>query len=327
MSKKRAFKRLLLRLRQYRTFLILLGLVAAVWLVVRMSTQRSYQIEIPIDFAGLDTARYAIMSQDTAVEATVEADGFAMLSHHFLWKSRRFEVDASRQARYMGKYGGTIALSMADYQTRIRKQFASSGRWEITDLTDSVRVRLKERCKRAYVPRLTGVAFDFGGQRSLSGEPRLTPDSVYLYGSEESLARIQQLEVKPVRIKVDKDNGYYALQLEPVWQNYPDVRPSTEYVRLMVPAQTYTEKELQVPVRWVAADTSVRARLYPSSVKVVVRVPQSEYMSLSAEEVAATVHYDPENATGKLAVSVEEFPKNVRVKDIAPAELQYVIIR
>ena len=182
------------------------------------------------------------------------------------------------------------------------------------------------KVSKGFVPQLRNADFYFVDQRALAGPPVVEPDTVWLYGDPAALDKIEEISTRSIAIEGIRDSGWYVLPLEPVWQQYPDVRSSHDSVRVFLPVDRFVEKTVTVTVVPKSADGRYTLRLIPARVSVTLWVPVNDYDLLSAGQVEAVVEYDPAQPDKDLPVLVTKFPNNARVKQVSPATLQYVIL-
>lgn len=313
------------KLKQYRTFLVLLVVIAVVWFFSKMSSTSVHIESIPVKYEGVDTARFVVTDADSAVRISVEGDGFSTLFHYFRWKGRYLTVSPKQLKKRGAVYSYVVDVN--DYKDAISSQYAPFGRYEIVEYKESLTVNMRERHKKGFVPKLEGVEISFADQYGLGGVPRLEPDSIFLYGSEESLAKITSLHTCATKLDIGRESDKYELELDPVWQQYPDLRVSQSKVLLSVPVEAYTEKEFEVKVNFESPDTTMKVKLYPERVTVRVWVPQHDYLTEEAEGMTAVVRYNGDPNLNELPVAISRFPSNVRIKKIEPEKVQYVIIK
>lgn len=296
-----------------------------VWFVVDMSSIRSYQTTVKICYSGVDTARYVMTSGDEELPLTVESDGFSALMHHLSWRHHAMDVDLSAIDKSAG--GGRVSVPSESYKEELQRRFSPVGRCEIKVLKDSLVFTFSERMRKAYRPQMRDITFSFADGYGLCGLPTLEPDSVYLYGSEESLAAIESLYTQPAEIAVGKEGGQYSLGITPVWEVYPDVRVSQSEVLITVPVEPYVEESHTMKIVCEGNNEHQRIKLYPDVVTVTFWVPQSRYGADDACDCRAVVRLDNNGESQELPVIITDFSSEVRIKSVDPETVQHVIIR
>lgn len=313
------------KLHRYRQFFVILAIMTLVWFVVDMSSMRTYQTTVRVGCVGVDTARYVMTGGDEELPLSVESDGFSALLHHLTWRHRTMEVNLS--AWELSASDGRIAIASETYKEELQYRFSPLGRSEIKMQKDSLVFTFSERMQKAYRPQLTDISFSFADGYGLCGMPSLKPDSVFLYGSDESLAAIESLRTQPAEIAVGKGGGQYSLKLVPVWNDYPDVRVSQSEVLLTVPVEPYIEESRTLKVVCEGDIAHKRIKLYPDEVTVTFWVPQSRYGADDADDCKAVVRLDDNSGAQELPVTITDFPSELRIKSVEPESVQHVIIK
>ena len=310
------------RIRPYRTMFTILIVTVLVWCIWVMSETRSYDVPVKMRIEGLDTARYVVTNYDSIINIEVQSDGFVAASLHF--KLKHNEVPVFVQNAKSTSYG--YAFGISDVVPVLKKERTLPIQTSVRGRQDSLRITLEERSKKPFIPQLRDVQFSFANHYGLNGNPIIIPDTVWLYGSEQSLARIEALYTSPAVVTVSDTTASYELPLSPVWEEYLDVRPSVEKISIYVPVGQFSEKTFEIPLKLIQEDTNVNIRIYPDRVKVKMLVEKNDYRRLSIEDLTAEVRYENQHQP-HLQVIMSRFPEYARVKQIDPQIVEYVIIK
>ncbi len=289
-----------------------------------MSERKAYRESYKLIFDGIDTARYAVTSIDSTIALELTSNGFyafrrGIKKNHIVHIGVASKIGSDKNAIQ-------LALKADDYSDVIRSQLDMRGVSDLKIVDDVLTITLAKRECKAFVPRIDDVDFQFEGMVGLCGEPRISPDTVYLYGSSESLAQIEALYASQQTLQHIRMSGKYRVKLRPDWQKYPDLRISTPSIDIFVPVEVFTEKAVTVPVEYTVNDNIKRLQLYPSSVTVNCLVPRKDYAAIQAADfrVLATIDSDSSNYIRPV---VTRFPADVRIKSISPSQIQYIIIK
>ena len=298
-----------------KQFLVILGLTALVWLGVSMSVEREYPMQVGVRIEGYDHTRYAVLQQDTVLNAIVTLTGYDAFYNHYLRRPPQISISLTEERR---------AVAVKDIAEDVRH--AITGARRVSSYKDSLRITLSERSVRRYKPRLDRVAISFADQYGLYGEPQITPAEVELYGAQEVLDQIPDLYVAATQLRDIRQNGTYTLNLEPLWLEHEDLFASATEVNLYLPVEPYVEHQYRVPLRIADADSSVSIRLYPDEAIVHVWIAQRD---LGREPVfdLSVSYLDALRGNEAVAVRLGEFPAYLRLRSIEPQEVQCVIIQ
>ena len=179
-------------LRRYRPFWIILIITALVGLGTILSEHNDYSMSLHVEWMGFDTSRYAVSYADTLLPVSVNVNGFNAIVCYFKAKDRHYVIQA---------YGDTVVKVGKPLFDDIVDQMEFVGVHGVSSIVEQLRLKLSERQAKAFRPELRDVDFSFDGQYGLAGKPGITPDTVWLYGSPESLARIDRLYTLPTHIR------------------------------------------------------------------------------------------------------------------------------
>lgn len=321
--------------RQIRSFLVILGLTALVWLAVAMSEKNEYSIPVKVEMSGFDAKRYAVLQSDSMLTLQVETSGFNALFLSLRKEPVTIQVDMKDESirRYHRQgTGGRLevcrTVSVSDLTELLGRQLSSYGVHQLGSGKDSLVLVLCERNSKTFQPDISRVRINFADGYGLYGEPLMVPSEVTLYGPQEVLATIGSVKVQPVELNNVSETGNFRLMLDTSWRNLGDIYASVNSVTLRIPVGRYVEREYSVPVNVDGADTTMHLRLYPDHVALRVWVAEEDVAKVSAERFKVSVDYrDIQSGASKLKLRLSSFPEDVRVRSIVPEEIQYVIIQ
>ena len=315
-------------IRRYRSFLAALAIMTIVWFVVDMTSERTYETTVAVAYRGIDTMRYVVTKEDRTLPLQVTSDGFCALTHHWKWRHRAMVIDltdAMRNTRSKDETRITVATN--SYRDVLEREFSPVGKCAITFSADTLSVKVAERGRKSFVPQLKDVEFTFPDGFGPSGSATIRPDTVYLYGSDKSLNKIENLYTKASKVSVSENGGQYKLELEPVWKACSDLRVSHSEVMLHVPVEAYVERSETLAIKVEQADTTTRVKLYPDHVRVTALIPQSIYNRAAENQIQAVARIENSEEDNTIPVTISDFPAEMRIKSVTPDKVQYVIIR
>lgn len=282
-----------------------------------MSEPMDYTVPVKIRYVGYDTVRYALLSADTVMPLRITSSGYVA----FLIGMR----DASPEVHLsISGSGMQRAVGIDSLYASVRQSV--TGIKGVSCSADSLYVTLVERGSKTFRPSLDAVSIEFAERYGLYGQPVVTPAEIVLYGPEEVLANITSVPVAKTTVSGLNSSQTITLPLEPVWQQYGDVKPSCTEVQVYVPVETFVERTYKVPIQVSGADSSVTVHVYPPEATMHVWVAQRD---LHREpDLTVTVNYSDILVGGQhIAPQITEFPSYMRPRSIEPAEVQCVIIR
>lgn len=293
-----------------------------------MSDVQNYPTVYHVKWTGVDTARFAVTEADTMVTVMLQSSGFSALSRCLHSRHQRLIIDASHSMP--PQHGEAFVITMDTRSTVMlsiqRNQVG--GIRGVSAAQERLQLHLAERHHKMFVPQLRGVEYTFVPQFGVDGEPVIKPDSVCLYGSAASLARISEVRAVPTVVANIGKSGYHRVDLDQnSWNKYCDVHASTDHVDIYIPVQRFTEKTFFMPLQVNGIDSTVRINLYPAQVKLTVWVPTKDYAKLTSKDFKLTVQYSDTLVGSRLAVQTDVYPSTVRIKEIEPSNVRFVVIK
>lgn len=315
--------------KEIKAFGICIFLTIIIWLTRTMSDTYVYEQSYPLEFTGYNKEKYALVHDNIMVPMKLKSTGFQYLYSLVADRNAKILLDVEKVVDE-AELGALKAISLRSCKHDICKELSFVSKKEIEFLTDTVRFSVAKRQSRKIKPSLKDVTFSFAPQCGVYGNVELTPDSVIVYGSSESLKKITDVKIKPCDISNISESNSYELELEPLSEIYPDLPDlfySSDKVKIHVPVERYTELSVLVPIKFYSSDSLVDVRLYPESVEVLVDVALKDYKSIKPQMFTASVEYTGDLTRDALSVGLSKFPSTVRIKKVIPEQVQYVIIK
>ena len=324
------------KLRQSRGFIFALVAVTIVWIITAVSEHKPFTEAYHARFDGVDTARFAILEADSLLSVEITSNGF-MAFNRGIHRTKELHINIGKMIHNVAANAAPvkswepfdIVIQSEDLSELIKGQIDMRGVDNFRVVQKSAHVRLAQRERRAFVPDISQVDFQFKGMAGLYGHPSISPDTIYLYGSRTSLDKIQQVRASRQTISNITKSGSYRVALDPEWSKYPDLRSSDSHVNLSIPVDNFIEQELTVRISVgnndIDAASNAKVNLYPPQVTVRYLMPQSKYRRLSGNDLQIKLSKECQDCN-TLKPLVVSFPSDVRIKAIEPSEIQYIVI-
>lgn len=316
------------RLGKTKPFLVVLICTIAVWMGAAMSEEQNYSTTYHVEWRGLDTSRFVIAQADTTVDVILRSNGFHALSRSLDERYQHLIIDVSKSMPE--QHGNKFAIRMDTRYVvqRSNQRNDVGGISTVSSKRDQLELVLAERHYKMFKPQLRGVEYSFAPQYGVGGEALVMPDSVVLYGSQKSLDKIDEITTLPTVIANIDRSGKHSIDLNPAsWQRYPDVYPSTDHVEIYIPVRRFAEKTIDVPVKVVDLNTSMKVKLYPDNVQVQLLASTDDYSTMNANDFQALAHYSDTLKNGVMQVKLARFPSSARIISVSPSEVRFVIIK
>lgn len=162
---------------------------------------------------------------------------------------------------------------------------------------------------------------------AITGPAKLSQDSVVIFGDAEVLKNISEAYTYQVTDKDLKDTLSRKVQMAPI----PHVIIEPQYINIMLPIDRLVSMTQRVPVSVRNTPPGVRVVVFPSTLNVTFRAPQSMKLnSSSSNEVTAVVDYnniDLNSKGNKVVVQVGEAPGAYVDVKLSEDSVEYIIER
>lgn len=157
----------------------------------------------------------------------------------------------------------------------------------------------------------------------VSGAPRITPDSVWVYAPTYITDTLKAVSVELRAEEELRDSLIVTVPITPV----SGVKCSPSTVRVVVPVSPFAEKGFEIPIIGVGLPENCRLRTFPSHVKVLMNVNMAMYDKVSATDFEVGVDYSSiqGSASPRAKLRILSAPDNVRDIRIVPTEVEFLI--
>src|SRR5690554_6716093 len=220
-------------------FLMFLVLSFFIWFLITLSDTYVSQLNFKVSYTGIPQEKLVLGTPKKTLKATVQATGFKLLTYKLFRQSVELPyVDFRKQdsSNYM------LAI---DVESAINRQHKSL-MVKRMDL-DSLKLNLGENIKK-YVPVIPRLFFSFEEDFDLSDSIQIKPDSIWVRGPEDIVAKVDRVHtiIKNYKNVHDSIDGIIALQIP---DSLHSLEYETEQVTLNVPVERYSEKLLELEVQ------------------------------------------------------------------------------
>lgn len=250
--------------KDYLALGLSLLLAFAVWFLHNLSLQYSDLVQCGfVARCGID-GHSDIAASSAEVTGRCQMSGFDIVSSRF---SRHFPpriVEISPED--MHPYGDEVFyMSKDDLSRYVHAFFGDNARLEYF-VSDTLFFRFPYvDCKR--VPVHPVATMDFKPQYTASGELRLVPDSVLIYGKLDQIENISSVKTEVIRFSDISADLIGEVALEAL----PGIRYSERKVKYSLSVTRYVGQEFEVPVVAVNVPGDVDMQVYPQSATVRTR--------------------------------------------------------
>lgn len=311
-----------------RTFLVVLGVTCALWLMLSMSENKEYSASYKVEYVGYDTAKYALLVAPDTLHLKVTSTGLQAIMRNRHMRDGRLRLNLS--GLISDADTGEVQkaeLFLGDQLDAIRSQLDVSQSNRVVLNAERFQITAARRESKVFFPMLRGVNFEFAEGFVLGDEPRWDCDSIVLYGSRKSLDAIKEIATLSSCISQINRSGYHTILLDTVWKQFDDLRISRDHLKIYVPVEEAIERELTVPVKIVCDNPNLKIRLYPDQVNVSFWVSPQAYSSVTSDMFEVVAEYQEGHVEEELNLNLSRFPSMVKIIGINPLSVKYVVIK
>lgn len=303
--------------RKSLTFFVFLAISTALWLLIKLSQEYTTQSSFTLQIEDIPCDKW-IATPTQNVKFAFETDGFITLAHNLIREQKRTVSISLNEVPYRSENNATYSFSSNYVAERLAERLGI----DVTDITmnDATIYFNMEELKSKVVPVTLKEDLHLQRQYGRYGLTIITPASVTVYGTEDVLSEIHNIETQ----LLTKENLSQSFT-ETVPLNLLDgnIRCNVEEVEVKVDIEKYTEIDLEVPIKPI---DSLEIRFIPSSVQVKCLVAIKDYAKTNAEAFSATPDSaDFANRNPLLHVSLQS-PGNLQVLGVSPERVEYIII-
>ncbi len=296
-------------------FLLFVGLVSAFWWGRSMTSSRDGNIRVALNYSGVD---------DRVV--------FSTLLPSYITVNVR---DNGRQLRQLSKQDLNLTINLSALlieQTGTFNITAEMLRPRLQDILPGSTIILQfspEQITNTYdiqhvkhVPIVLQSRIECAPQHQLKSLPKLSIDSVYIYGKEQVLKDIQSIYTDTLTINNLRDSITQDIAIQiPTY-----TRCNTKQIQVTLQAEQFTDKSFRIPIYTHNVPSGEHIRLFPQETTVVVRVGMSHYAQVTSEELTAVCQY-PTSHVSQLPIEIKTnnpYISNIRCY---PSSVEYIIER
>ena len=305
--------------RSFFTFFIFLVISTAAWFLVKLSEDYSTQTSFRLLFADVPSDQW-VSSDEQSVNVSLNIDGFHTLRYKMIREPNRFVVISLDEVPYRQENGNTYSFS-SQYMAERIADYLDINAADITMNDDKVYFTM-DPLKSKVVP----IAFrsDIKTQRQydLYGIPTIDPAVVTIYGPEEVIDTLRAVWTE----KVSKTNVNESFsESVPLDMLDGKIRCNTKEVRVTVEVEKYTEKDIEVPIRY---DGKLEVRFFPENLTVKCLVAMKDYATIVPEDFTAAIDKKQLEALQPLLdVRLATWPNTVQILSTHPDKVEYLIVQ
>lgn len=300
-------------LKELRTFTLFLFVSFVLWFILASRKTYVKNVCMPISYINMPNDCVFAEGVPSEVYVSIEDRGTSLLSYMMNKRKTPIEIDLTSSRDNKLITSGTL-------KSLIQKNLSSSTR------VNSIRPDLIEvsflRLEKKDVPVVFEGRYTPDRQYYIFDSMQVFPQNVSIYAPRKVLDSIDVALLEPVEIKGVRDTYRCAVPFVKI----PNVKFSQPSADVIVVAQKFTEKTVEVPINVRNRADGMSLRLFPSSVKIEALVGVDFYEKIDASSFNVEVDCnDIVNDNKMLGLKVDSLPNGVFHVKLSDESVEYLI--
>ncbi len=310
---QKAFKSYL-KSRNWGTFCLFLVFATILWYGHALNSTRDQKLHIPITYTGLNDEVMFAEELPQSFTIYVRDQGKRLR----LYKNDKFTPIQIDLHGLTVAEQGTLQLTTETVRQKITDQLQGTTRLQRV-LPENISVGYYKQHSKEVPVRLVG-SVSLAPQYQFVQMPIVAPASITVFGSQETLQALQEVETEVLDIVHVKD----SLREKVALQAIEGVRFSLSEVEIHAVAEQFTEKVFTLPIRVIGTPETETLRLFPPTADVTVRVGISHFNDVTAADLQVECAY-PTTQVSQLPLQLRYTSPYITQARVSPIEVEYII--
>lgn len=303
--------------KRYRQRLILffgcLFLALAFWFLNILNKQHLFKLENYIQFYNLPEDKALSMKQARKISFTVQGSGWNFVRSRMQLMSDTLRIDFRT---IQDKEEIDLNKSLLDFESQW------SGKLRIMNIYPSKINYIIEKKRIRKVPIIPVYTVNFTEQYGLSDNIHWYPDSIYISGPLDYIAKINSINTKP--IVLNNLNTSIQLNASLDLDAYPNISTNVKNTRLSFPVEQFTEGVVNVAISQRNDNNGIIT--FPSHCKIQYKVALSNYHKIIQQSFKVVAEND-NNLSNRLRLKIVSSPDNIKDVQLFPETVEYITIK
>lgn len=302
-------------------FIICLFIATVLWFLNALNKDYSTVVAYSVKFVNPPENRFVAAELPSKLELKVEARGLVILQHKLSLSVSPFIINISEITQNLASNSGVYNIQTSWLLGRISNQMGNEINIIGIQQPEYFSIVLDSMATK-LVPVFPSAQLNFKPQYKLKGKIDVSPERITIKGPAALLDTLNALYTKPRQFdKLDADVKRTVKVEHPA---NTEINP--DKVRLKIPVEKSTEKELKIPVQLKNNPSNMTVKFFPSEIKVTFLVGLSEFGNVNAAQFSAVADYNEVNSgTTYIQVKIENKPDNIDNIRVSPETVEFLI--
>lgn len=319
LEQTKQFVRNFLRINDAKEFLVFLFFLLAAfvfWYLTTMNHEYEMTYTVKLDLKNVPDNVILTEPLPKEMKVKLKDKGDKLVEYKARGKMKVLALDYHQHGQM-----GRTAIFGAELHKLIDARLASSTQI-VSVVPDTLQYYAADARGVKLPVRLRGVV-EVDRQHAVE-DIMLVPDSVTVYAARQVTDTMTAVYTPYVRYEGLADSVKQELKLgNGEW----GVRYVPSEVQLKIGVSPYVRKSVLVPVEGYMFPYGQELKTFPSKVKVAFRVSLNDFRKVTEQDFKIRVRHSQicDNASGRVALVLDEMPDNVTDVVIEPTEVDYLI--
>jgi YbbR domain-containing protein len=261
-------------------FIICFFIAALLWLSVTLSRVYRVQIDVPIKYIYPENTYLITQKKRQTVRIEIEGQGFEVL--RFLLKKDKDTLNVNLEF-IAGAFQANLQSELNLFKSRFPPKITP-----VSIVPNKVSYT-PQQIMRKKVPVIFRSNIHELPYYNFVVQPKLIPDSVWVYGTPSRLDRIQEWETQIFTLQ-DNQNIFQE-RIELASNPYNDLNIEKTLIMVQGVIGKYTEKTVRKKIQVVNIPDSVEVHLIPHTLDIYYKVPLTQYDKVTDKDFDVFIDY------------------------------------
>ncbi len=299
--------------RDVLMFMLFLFISAVLWGVLALNEEEQYDLRMPVRITHVPDSVTLLSKGPDALTVNLRARGTQLLKMS-LGDTPGVNIDfrVYRSGEYMH-------LSNAELKALARN--ASGGSQVSVLYPDSISIPFTTH-PGFKLPVRANVQATPGPRASLSGRPRVAPDSVKLYALGGHLpSGVDYINTEALSLEAVEGQQTRRLRLLP----HPGTRAIPDSVDVTIEAEPLIMKRRRVVIEPVNVPANIKLITFPAQIEVMYMVPMSAYTNSDPHFRVIADYRRISRKRSKIRLRLTDVPQNLQNVQLSADSAEYII--
>jgi len=301
-------------------YFIFLLVSLAFWFLTVMSKEYETSIFLPVIYTDFPESKQLVNQPANQIELKVKSYGFYLLSQR-LFKNKPLSVSLNTFTETKTKKYIQKQWVVKQHYKKLYKLFSTDIKI-FNVIPDTLFACFQQKQSKKVAVIFSGE-INFSSQYRLQDKTQLTPDSIFVFGTRESLSEINFIETDAVVFdKVEK-----AIKQDVDLSDINGISFSEKKVQISFEVEKFTEKIIALTLNPINVAKGYKIKFYPPKVEIITTVAFADYDKLYPSFFIAEVDASHLEGKNKLEVLLSKQPPFAEIVKIKPNRVEFLLIK